>query len=200
MEVGRQFSQRGKKRKIEILDAALRIIARDGLSELTMRALALEADIPLGATTYYFSSKSAIISEAFKLHAERETNRVLAATRKLSPGRSTHQFADELSKFLIGGLTDHRNQLIAEYELLIGATREPNLAALSRSWQIPMRRELSDVAGRLGSPMPVVDAQVLLGLLAGLEVDYLSVEPSAIDKARIRSILRRSVSALFTSP
>ena len=62
-----------------------------------------------------------------------------------------------------------------------------------------MRQELSDAAGRLGSPKPVVDAQVLLGLLAGLEVDHLSVEPSAIDKAAIRSILRRTVSALFAS-
>ena len=196
---GHHFSQRGMKRKTEILDAALRIIARDGLSALTMRALASEAGIPLGATTYYFPSKSALITEAFQLHAARETDRVIAAMRKLSPERSAHQLADELAKFLISGLTDHRSQLIAEYELLIGATREPNLAALSRTWHVPMRQELSDAAARLGSLKPVVDAQVLLGLLAGLEVDHLSVEPSAIDKAAIRSILRRSVSALFAS-
>ena len=197
---GRQLSERGKKRKVEILDAALLIIARDGLSNLTMRTLAAEARIPLGATTYYFSSKSAIITDAFQLHAERETARVFASTRGISPGRSVEALANELANFLVKGLTQHRNQLIAEYELLIGATREQGLAALSRSWQVPMRRELRDVARRLGSPKPAVDAQVLLALLAGLEVDHLSAEPSATDSARIRSILRRSVSALFPSP
>ena len=43
-------SKRGVARKTEILDAALPIIGRDGLGGLSMRALATEAQIPLGAT------------------------------------------------------------------------------------------------------------------------------------------------------
>jgi DNA-binding transcriptional regulator YbjK len=193
----RRLSRRGRERKIEILDAALRIVGRDGLAALTMRSLAVEADMPLGATTYYFTSKSALIAEAFRLHASRETERVLDAIRQLPAQPSARQLSDQLTSFLLGGLTEHRRQLISEYELLVGATREPELASLSRSWQQAMQRELRNVARKLGSARPTVDAQLLLGLLAGLEVDHLSAEPDATDQAAIRAVIRRAVGALF---
>lgn len=193
----RRLSRRGRERKIEILDAALRIVGRDGLAALSMRSLALEADMPLGATTYYFNSKTALIAEAFRLHASRETERVLHAVGQLPAQPSARQVSDQLTSFLLGGLTEYRRQLISEYELLVGATREPELASLSRSWQEPMRRELRSVAKKLGSAKPAVDAQLLLGLLAGLEVDHLSAEPDASEQAEIRAVVRRAVGALF---
>jgi TetR/AcrR family transcriptional regulator, regulator of biofilm formation and stress response len=112
-----------------MLEAALRIVGRDGLAALSMRTLAVEADMPLGATTYYFSSKSALIAEAFRLHASRETERVLHAIRQLSKEPSAQQLADQMTNFLLGGLTKHRRQLISEYELLVGATRNPSWPA-----------------------------------------------------------------------
>jgi DNA-binding transcriptional regulator YbjK len=193
----RRFSRRGHERKTEILDAALRIVGRDGLAALTMRSLAVEAGMPLGATTYYFTSKSVLIAEAFRLHATRETERVLRAVRQLPAEPSARQLSDQLTSFLLGGLTEHRRQLISEYELLVGATREPGLATLSRSWQQAMQRELRSVATKLGSAKPAVDAQLLLGLLAGLEVDHLSAEPDTTDQAAIRAVIRRAVGALF---
>src|SRR5260370_26871352 len=93
----RPFSRRGRERKIEILDAALRIVGRDGLAALSMRSLAVEADMPLGATTYYFTSKSALIAEAFRLHASRETDRVLHAIHQLPAEPSSQQLSDQLT-------------------------------------------------------------------------------------------------------
>lgn len=196
----RRLSRRGRERKIEMLEAALRIVGRDGLAALSMRSLAVEADMPLGATTYYFTSKSALVAEAFRLHASRETERVLHAIRQLPTEPSARQLADQMTNFLLGGLTKHRRQLISEYELLVGATREPELASLSRSWQQAMQRELTRVAKKLGSPQPAIDAQLLLGLLAGLEVDHLSAEPDTTDQAAIRAVIQRAVGALFPPP
>jgi TetR/AcrR family transcriptional regulator, regulator of biofilm formation and stress response len=196
----RRLSRRGRERKIEMLEAALRIVGRDGLAALSMRSLAVEADMPLGATTYYFTSKSALIAEAFRLHASRETERVLHAIRQLPTEPSARQLADQMTNFLLGGLTKHRRQLISEYELLVGATREPELASLSRSWQQAMQRELRRVAKKLGSAQPTIDAQLLLGLLAGLEVDHLSAEPDTTDQAAIRAVIQRAVGALFPPP
>jgi len=53
---------------------------------------------------------------------------------------------------------------------------------------------------KLGSAQPAVDAQLLLGLLAGLEVDRLSAEPDAIDQAAIRAVIGRAARALFPPP
>lgn len=47
-------SKRGVERKTELLDAALRVIGRDGLRGLSMQMLATEAQMPLGTIGYYF--------------------------------------------------------------------------------------------------------------------------------------------------
>jgi TetR/AcrR family transcriptional regulator, regulator of biofilm formation and stress response len=194
---GRPLSLRGKKRKAEILDAVLTIVGRDGMAGLSMRTLAAEAGIPLGATTYYFTTKSELVAEAFRLHAARETERVLAVALNLPPEPTALQLADQLTGFLIQGLSDRRLPLIAEYELLVEATRDDELATLSRSWLNIMQDELKNVMTRLGSRSPEVDVDVLLGLLAGLEVDHLSDEPTAAERTRIRMVVRRAVMALF---
>jgi len=50
-------------KRIEILDAARRVYARDGAKGLTIRAVASEAGYVPGAVYFYFHSKAAILSE-----------------------------------------------------------------------------------------------------------------------------------------
>jgi DNA-binding transcriptional regulator YbjK len=59
--------QRGERRRREILEAALRVIGRDGVAGLTHRAVADEAGVSLAATTYYFASKADLLREASEL-------------------------------------------------------------------------------------------------------------------------------------
>ena len=72
-------SRKGAKRKTEIIDAALRIIGRDGILDVSMRAVAAEASVPLGTVTYYFSNKEELIEAAFLRHTQRETARIVAS-------------------------------------------------------------------------------------------------------------------------
>ena len=52
---GRKASRRGsEQRRQDILDAAMRIVVRDGVRAVRHRAVAAEAGVPLSATTYYF--------------------------------------------------------------------------------------------------------------------------------------------------
>jgi AcrR family transcriptional regulator len=48
-----------------LVDAALRVIAEQGLPAATLRAVAEAAGLSLGSTTYFFDSKAAIIHAAF---------------------------------------------------------------------------------------------------------------------------------------
>jgi TetR/AcrR family transcriptional regulator, regulator of biofilm formation and stress response len=45
-----------------IVEAALRVIARDGVNAATHRAVAAEAGVPPASTTYHFSSKAQIVT------------------------------------------------------------------------------------------------------------------------------------------
>ncbi|MEM9464833.1 MAG: TetR/AcrR family transcriptional regulator [Actinomycetota bacterium] len=51
-------------RRTQILDAALAVLARDGISGVSMRAVAREAGLSLGLANYYFEDKHGLIVAA----------------------------------------------------------------------------------------------------------------------------------------
>lgn len=68
---GRKTSREGsEQRRLAILRAALRVIARDGVRGVRHRAVAAEAGVPLSATTYYFKDIHDLLADAFTLYAK----------------------------------------------------------------------------------------------------------------------------------
>jgi DNA-binding transcriptional regulator YbjK len=189
-------SERGITRKTEILDAALRIIGRDGLGGLSMRALAGEAKMPLGAVGYYFGGKQELIAEAFHRHTQRETDRVVKTITDLREGLPSEHLADRLADFVIEGLGDAREQLLAEYAFLVESSRRPELARTSSAWQNSLRTQLRRVLASLGSKNPNTDARLVLAVLAGLEIDNLAGELQPSQARMVRAVLRRLFLAL----
>lgn len=189
-------SRRGVAKKTEILDAALRIIGRDGLGGLSMRALASEAQIPLSATGYYFKSKQDLVAEAFQRHTLQETERIVTTITELREGLTAEQLADRLADFIIEGLGPTRHRLIAEYEFLVESSRRPELARTSSAWQQSLQAQLRRVATSLGSTSPRTDTRLILAVLAGLEIDNLSAPSLPAQATMVRSVLRRLFLAL----
>ncbi len=63
--VKRKRSSRGEETRARINRATLQIIKRDGMRGVRHRAVAKEADVPLGATTYHFKNIDDLIVSAF---------------------------------------------------------------------------------------------------------------------------------------
>ena len=57
-------------RESEILDAALALLAREGISGVSMRAVAREAGLSLGLANYYFTDKHGLITAALERIAD----------------------------------------------------------------------------------------------------------------------------------
>lgn len=189
-------SERGITRKTEILDAALRIIGRDGLGGLSMRALAAEAQMPLGAMGYYFKGKQELIAEAFQRHTQRETERVIKTISDLREGLPYQNLADRLADFVIEGLGEARHQLLAEYAFLVESSRRPELARTSTAWQHSLQTRLHGVLASLGSQSPKTDARLILAVLAGLEIDNLATPLQPAQVRVVKAVLRRLLAAL----
>lgn len=183
-----------------MLEATLRLLAREGASAVTHRAVAREADVPIAATTYYFSSKDDLIAEAFRLHAEKEARRVAAAIRGISGELTPGQLADRLAEFLFEGLHGARASLIAEYELLIRAAREPELEAYSRIFYDKIEAQLERTLSGFGSAHAEEDTRIIMAVLAGLEVDNLSTPDTALSLERLTSLMHRLFEGLWPSP
>ena len=183
-------SRKGAKRKTEIIDAALRIIGRDGILDVSMRAVAAEASVPLGTVTYYFSNKEELIEAAFLRHTQRETARIVAAITRLG-ALAPADLARGLADFVIQGLTEHREQLVAEYQFLNASVRRNGLQRASAAWLQSLAAHLEERLTAFSSSSPKTDARLILAVLAGLEVDNLNVPLGPADERAIRAIIGR---------
>ena len=183
-------SRKGAKRKTEIIDAVLRIIGRDGILDVSMRAVAVEASVPLGTVTYYFSNKEELIEAAFLRHTQRETGRIVTAITRLS-ALAPADLARGLADFVVQGLTEHREQLVAEYQFLNASVRRDGLQRASAAWLQSLSAHLEERLTAFSSTSPKTDARLILAVLAGLEVDNLSVPLGPADERAIRAIIGR---------
>ena len=183
-------SRKGARRKTEIIDAVLRVIGRDGILDVSMRAVAAEASVPLGTVTYYFSNKEELIEAGFLRHTQRETARIVAAITRLS-ALAPADLARGLADFVIQGLTEHREQLVAEYQFLNASVRRDSLQRASAAWLQSLAAHLEERLTAFSSSSPKTDARLILAVLAGLEVDNLSVPLGPADERAIRAIIGR---------
>jgi AcrR family transcriptional regulator len=71
-----------------LVDAALKVIAEQGLHATTLRAVADAADLSLGSTTYFFPSKAAIIHAAFNQLRDQAGEAALRASAQARPAPS----------------------------------------------------------------------------------------------------------------
>src|SRR5215470_4689909 len=72
-------------RREAILDAALALIAERGTEQLTHRSVAEAAGVPLGSTTYYFTSRDELVRETFRRYVVRVLDELRAMLRAAHP-------------------------------------------------------------------------------------------------------------------
>lgn len=189
-------SRKGAKRKSEIIDAALRIIGREGLQGVSMRTVAAEASIPLGTAMYYFTDKDELIEAAFARHTQRETARVVGTIARMGGNLTSTDVAGRLADFVIQGLREYRVHLITEHHFLNESTRRESLQRASAAWLQSLQAHLEATVTALSSSSPKTDARLILAVLAGLEVDNLSAPLERTTERAIRATLERLFASL----
>jgi DNA-binding transcriptional regulator YbjK len=103
-----------------------------GVEGLTHRRVATAAGVPLGSTTYHFSSSDDLLATAIELAALRNKEFWDLWAEQLPPGPD---LAEELTKLLIEEfLSKARNRSIVQLELYLAAIRRPALRKLSMAW------------------------------------------------------------------
>ncbi len=185
-------------RREQILDATLRVIGREGRQAVTHRAVAQEADVPLGSTTYYFDSREDLLGQALEHVAAQEVERYARLGEELRFVRSGKELADRLISELVAAAED-RVAYIAEYELWLEAGRRPDLREAAQSWCNAEQRAVAGALESLGSSDPRADASLVVAALDGLGERVLAREedPAAAAK-ELRPELRRLIERLVS--
>ncbi len=181
---------RGVERRDQVLRAAIRVLAREGTRGVTHRAVAAEAGTSVRATTYYFSSRKELLTEAFRHYIELAIARFEAIQIPLPAEDPAGAAARMLAAIVISDLEQDRAGLIAEYELVLELSRDPTLEALYQEWQERLLAILTGYAGDLGSPEPRRHARIVLATLRGLEIEALANPSEALDHERLERTFR----------
>jgi DNA-binding transcriptional regulator YbjK len=183
-------------RREQILQAALRVIGRSGRQAVTHRAVAEEAGVPLGSTTYYFDSRDDLLRQALEHVAASEVERYRELGDQLRDVKSPDELADRLVDELVAAAQD-RIAYIAEYELWLEAGRRPELREAAQSWCDAEQRSVAGAMESLGSSDPRADASLVVAALDGLGERALAREedPAAATE-EFRPELRRLIQRL----
>ena len=173
-------------RREAILDAALALIAERGTEELTHRAVAAAAGVPLGSTTYYFASRAELVREAFRRYVVRVFGLFaeIVAERPPEDAASLVDILVEIARREVAG----RWTVIVEYELVLRAARDPELAAEFHRYERQLGSSLAEALERLGAAQPFDAARTLIALVRGFELDGLTRPDADVAELRRRLV------------
>jgi DNA-binding transcriptional regulator YbjK len=179
-------------RRAAILEATVRILVRGGLAGATHRAVAREADVPLAATTYYFSSKEELLGEALATMVEDEITRLGQRAAEMgeglsSPGDSAAALAEVLFPDADAALA-----LLAKFEVYLEAARRPELREPAAHWQDALADLATMTLAAGGARDPERLAPVVIAGIDGIIIHELSRGITGEgDVARLRSKLEQ---------
>src|SRR5262245_1778946 len=184
-------------RREQILEAALRLIGRSGRESITHRAVAKEAGVPLGSTTYYFKSRDDLLAQALEHVAAEEVERYGRLGEDLRGIGSARKLADRLVDELVAAARD-RVAYTAEYELWLEAGRRPELREAAQNWCDAEQLAVAGALERLGSSDPRADASLVVAAIDGLGERVLAREDDPAEAAKeFRPELRRLIERLL---
>ncbi|MFJ8756783.1 TetR/AcrR family transcriptional regulator [Streptomyces cyaneofuscatus] len=176
------------ERRTRIIDAALRVIAADGIAGLSHRTVAAEADVPLGSTTYHFGSLDELLTAALRRSNENFARALRASDVGAAPSAGdgpASGLADELTRVLGEWFAGGRGAIELEYELYLAALRRPALRPVAAEWTASAVEVLS-------ARTDPATARALVALLDGICLQVL-LTGSAFDPAYTREMLARVV-------
>lgn len=180
---------RAEDRRELLVDAALRVMKRDGVKAATTRAICTEADMPHGAFHYCFRSKSELYSALLSTDINTDLEQAWANIDATKDVRSSIQSL--LEAYWNTVEADPQAQIVLT-ELTTLALRDPSLQELpeweQRAYQERVASHLQRFADTAGVtftiPIPML-AAMILAALSGVTESWLALRDSNTARAEI---------------
>jgi AcrR family transcriptional regulator len=168
--------QRGHDTREQLLDAAARVVGRDGYAATSTRAVAAEAEVPLSLVHYHFGSRGHLLAAVL----ERENERLLARQRAaFAEPRSLAEHWRAAAAYLEDDVASGYVRRL--WELWAAGLSDPELA---RTWHsategwielIAATIERWADANRVRLPVPArTVAELVANVYQGMEVSLLA--------------------------
>lgn len=200
---------KGEQTRNQILNAAIDVLAQQGIKGTTHRAIASHAQLQLSLTTYYFKDIQELVHEAFLLSSTRTISRVggawfqafellnsysKAELKKLSTRQTLAQPLSILaSNYLIDKITEHPKELAVEQLLFTEIQTTPQLRELATSHRNALLAPFIQLCKHFNKTTAELDADIMLTIFTQLEYRNLVVDIKLLDTAHIHQTVARVV-------
>ncbi len=189
------------RRRAQLVDAVFRIVRRDGIEHVSVRNVAREAGLSMGALRHYFATQAELL--AFSLgEVERRLRARLAELDNDAPPR---QVIGQVLRMLVPMTPESRVEHQVWLAFVGKATTDPALHSLNARVYDELRELLADVVELLlgPEPDPVLDADIeverLYALVDGLAL-HAVLRPEQWPPDRIEAVLDHHLDALSAKP
>ncbi|WP_171165793.1 TetR/AcrR family transcriptional regulator [Streptomyces sp. I05A-00742] len=168
------------ERRTVLADAALAVLADEGMRGLTHRAVDRAADLPLGTTSAYFRTRRALLDALVRRLVALDQAELQELGAALPTVRDDGELTDAIAAFTALRLTGPgRRRTLARYTCAVESVRHPELreilvprdnAAREAVRAFLAARGVPDPEGRTLTLLACVDGLVFDGLVSGRSV------------------------------
>ncbi|GAA4404866.1 hypothetical protein GCM10023168_18000 [Fodinibacter luteus] len=177
----------GRARRAALLEAAVAVIAEQGVAGATHRSIAARAGMPTSTTSYFFSSLDDLVAAALEVVGQRIVARVDAVTASvadagLGPRASIDRFVDAV-------LAEPEPDTVAQFEIYLECVRRPQLRATAHEIMASIERGAETSLRALGIAHAQERAPMVVALLDGLALHRHARPRGALDRQVVREAL-----------
>ena len=184
-------------RRGEIVDGAIRLIARAGYEAATMRGLAAELEVSTGTITHWFATKNQVLGAVMDELAARTTQRIAA---ELEDASTPREVLIALGDASVPDTPEQVDDQRCWSELAARAARTPDLAErhlqLYNGWRRRMEKAVDEgIRAREFRKLDAAEwARTYAALIDGLALHVL-LHPESVTPDRMRLAIRTHLNA-----
>lgn len=207
--------QSSEQRRIAILQAALRVLVRDGVRGVRHRAVAAEAGVPLSATTYYFKDIHDLLADALTFFASDMVKTFVEPfwarandwihsfppeTRQdpVKVAELTRHMVELGSEYILARVRDHRQQLLLEHAFWYAALTDERMHGIALQHGRHLLQSFTGVLAYMGVADVELAAKSILMTVRGLEYEGLLGSPDFTPES-VRAALGYKIRAVLSA-
>ncbi|MGW0248656.1 TetR/AcrR family transcriptional regulator [Nocardia goodfellowii] len=157
---------KGERRKKELIEATIRVVAREGVAGVSHRAVAKEAGQPPTSAAYHFKTIDDLLTAALTSCMDQDAERIRELTEASGGGE---QGIRMLTAVTVAAVAETAH-LQAEFELYLLAACRPELREPPRRWLDAIERfgrHYTDDPIRLRILAATIDGMLMQALVTG---------------------------------
>lgn len=171
-----------QERRRHIIEALWRLAASEGLSAVSFRRVATEADVSVRRIQYYFGSKAVLLSDSLQMLGERVFERGANAIAALGPSPPPRELLRTLTVAGLPTDEERRHDSLLFFSFYIAAITDPTYRNEASQqvlgWTVPFATEVILQAVEQAQTRPGVDAEraavVLMSAYYGMSLNILA--------------------------